>query len=236
MARCRSPPSGSTVGWPRTIAQRRERLTQLLGDMLAEAHYFVAGQRAQAEGGGAHGGPDGSAGIPDQKYLQQNGLPRRSTRHPSALQEIQAVLRSNDIGQQTLAMQMDESNPAGHRGPPHLCRSLHLKQPADRPARHDREAVRRAAVRLARRRSAAAARAPARRLGEISLMMDGALVPLDKAYEALTTPSKRRKIVVVQRKTPIPRRSRTPAPWAKMSSPRWGRMAKTPCMRSCAPG
>src|SRR4029450_4721801 len=28
-----------------------------------------------------------------------------------ALQEMQAVLRSNDIGQQTLAMQMEESNP-----------------------------------------------------------------------------------------------------------------------------
>ena len=35
-------------------------------------------------------------------------------------------------------------------------------------------------------------------LGEISLMMDGALVPLDKAYEAITTPAKRRKITIRQ--------------------------------------
>ena len=42
-------------------------------------------------------------------------------------------------------------------------------------------------------------------LGDISLMMDGALLPVDKAYGELTTPSKRRRIVVVQRKTADPR-------------------------------
>ena len=41
-------------------------------------------------------------------------------------------------------------------------------------------------------------------LGEISLMMDGALLPLDKVYEAITTPAKRRKIIVVKRQTDRP--------------------------------
>ena len=41
-------------------------------------------------------------------------------------------------------------------------------------------------------------------LGEISLVMDGGVVPLDKCYDALTTPAKRRKIVVTQRQTHNP--------------------------------
>jgi hypothetical protein len=42
-------------------------------------------------------------------------------------------------------------------------------------------------------------------LGEISLMMDGALVPLDKAYETLTTPAKRRKTTIIKRQTSDPK-------------------------------
>ncbi len=41
-------------------------------------------------------------------------------------------------------------------------------------------------------------------LGDINLMMDGALLPLDKVYEAITTPAKRRKIIVVKRQTANP--------------------------------
>ena len=64
-------------------------------------------------------------------------------------------------------------------------------------------------------------------LGEISLMMDGALSPLDKVYEAITTPAKRRKITSSSGRRPTPRRSRTPAAWARTCSPRWGRTART---------
>ena len=42
-------------------------------------------------------------------------------------------------------------------------------------------------------------------LGEISLMMDGALVPLDAAYKALTTPANRRKITILKRQTTDPK-------------------------------
>jgi hypothetical protein len=41
-------------------------------------------------------------------------------------------------------------------------------------------------------------------LGEISLMMDGGLLPLDKIYEAITTPAKRRRVVVIKRQTTDP--------------------------------
>jgi len=42
-------------------------------------------------------------------------------------------------------------------------------------------------------------------LGEINLMMDGALLPPDKVYEAITAPAKRRKVVVVKRSTSDPK-------------------------------
>ena len=42
-------------------------------------------------------------------------------------------------------------------------------------------------------------------LGEISLMMDGALIPLDKVYEAITSSSRQRKITVLQRKISDPK-------------------------------
>ena len=70
-------------------------------------------------------------------------------------------------------------------------------------------------------------------LSEISLMMDSTLLPIDKVYEAITAPAKRRKIVCASEKPPTPRRSRTPAAWAKTCSPRWGRTARTGLSPSC---
>ena len=42
-------------------------------------------------------------------------------------------------------------------------------------------------------------------LSEVTLMMDSTLVPIDKVYEAITTPSKRRKIVIRKRETSDPK-------------------------------
>jgi hypothetical protein len=41
-------------------------------------------------------------------------------------------------------------------------------------------------------------------LSEINLMMDSTLLPIDKVYEAITTPAKRRKIVIRKRETSDP--------------------------------
>ena len=106
-----------------------------------------------------------------------------------ALQEMQAVLRSNDIAQQTLAMQMEESNPqaiADLRTYVDLCtrssrqivlHDLIEKRYAVRPYGWPAEEV---LVLLARLLV----------VGDVSLMMDGALIPLEKAYGELATPSK----------------------------------------------
>jgi len=88
---------------------RRERLTTLLTEMIVEADYFVAGQVFRP-----------SAASPpmivDQalEYLVKNTfskMPYILKKRDNPEQEIQAVLRSNDVGQQTLAIQMPESNP-----------------------------------------------------------------------------------------------------------------------------
>jgi hypothetical protein len=42
-------------------------------------------------------------------------------------------------------------------------------------------------------------------LGEISLMMDGALLPLDKVYGAITSSAQRRKITIIKRQTTDPK-------------------------------
>ena len=63
-------------------------------------------------------------------------------------------------------------------------------------------------------------------LSEINLMMDSTLLPIDKVYEAITTPSKRARLSSESGRLPIPRRSRTPGAWAKTYSLRWGRTAK----------
>jgi hypothetical protein len=42
-------------------------------------------------------------------------------------------------------------------------------------------------------------------LSEVNLMMDSTLLPIDKVYDAITTPSMRRKIVIRKRETSDPK-------------------------------
>ena len=114
------------------------------------------------------------------------------------------MLRSNDIGQQTLAMQLEEGKPQAIndlRTYSELCTRascqivLHdmlEKRYAGRPyGWPDLDVILLVARLLV--------------VGEINLMMDGALIPLDKAYEAMTSSSRRRRITILQRKTSDPK-------------------------------
>ena len=108
------------------------------------------------------------------------------------------------LAQQTLAMQMEESNPQAIED---------LRTYVDLCTRSSRQIVvhdmieKRYAVRPYGWPAEEVLLLLARLLvlGDISLMMDGALLPLEKAYAELTTPSKRRKIIVIQRKTADPK-------------------------------
>jgi hypothetical protein len=121
----------------------------------------------------------------------------------SPQKEIQAILRSNDIAQQTLKLTIDEGNPeaiAELRNFIDLCTKTSMQI-----VLHDLIEVRfsnrpygwpdmEVAILLARLLV----------LGENSLVMDGGSIPLDKCYDALTTPAKWRKIVVTQRRSTKP--------------------------------
>jgi hypothetical protein len=126
---------------------------------------------------------------------------KRLTQEP--LKELQAILRSNDTAKEMLLFQSGENNPQAIedvRNYVELCsrasRQIVLhdmieKRYALRPYGWPDDEV---LLLLARMLV----------LGDISLMMDGALLTLDKVYEAVTAPAKRRKIVVIKRQTSPP--------------------------------
>ena len=180
---------------------RRERLTHLLGEMLADASYFVAGQRLEV----AASAPQAALGEA-MEYLIQNTFTKMSylkTLRDEPLKEIQAVLRSDDIGQPNLDMDMPESNPQATedlRDYIELCTKTsrqiilfdmlterYAKRPYGWP---EFEVV----LLLARLYMT----------GEVQFVSGGAAIQKDTLYEALTSRSKWRSITVVQRSTSKP--------------------------------
>lgn len=190
---------------------RQKRLVALLGEMLAGAcpgapksggDYYVAGQSIKLKSAT----PISALGEA-LEYLVRNTFTKMSylkRTSPEPLKEVQAILHSNDIAQQTLALGTEEGNQqaiADLRGYIELCthasRQIVLhdvieKRYSLRPYGWPDEEVLILVAHLLV-------------LGEIRLMMDGALVPPDKAYEAIATPGKRRKVLLVKRRTSDPK-------------------------------
>ena len=180
---------------------RRERLTHLLGEMLADASYFVAGQRLEV----AASAPQAALGEA-MEYLIQNTFTKMSylkTLREDPLKEIQAVLRSNDIGQGDLGMKEAEENPQATedlRDYIELCtknsRQIILfdmltERYAKRPYGWPEFEVILLLARLYM-------------TGEVQFVSGGAAIPKDTLYEALTSQRKWRSITVVQRSTSKP--------------------------------
>ena len=175
---------------------RRDRLTRLLGQMLADASYFVAGQRLEI----AATAPQ-AALSEAMEYLIQNTFNKMGylkTLRDDPLREIQAVLRSNDIGQHNLGMDMPENNPQATedlRSYIELCTKTSRQivlfdmvatRYANRPYGWPEFEV---ILLLARLTMA----------GEVQFVSGGAAIPKGKLYEALTSRRKWRNITVVQR-------------------------------------
>ena len=180
--------------------RRSEHLTRLLGKMLTEASYFVAGQRLEV----AAAAPQAALGEA-MEYLIQNTFNKMGylkTLRDDPLREVQAVLRSNDIGQYDLG-DMPEINPEATedlRGYIELCTKSSRQivlfdmiagRYANRPYGWPEFEV---ILLLARLIMA----------GEVQCVSGGAAIPKDKLYEALTTQRKWRSITVVQRVTSKP--------------------------------
>ena len=182
--------------------QRKERLASLLGEMLSSAECYVAGQPLKLKAASPLAALDEA-----MEYLIRNTFNKMSYLKrisPEPLKEIQAVLHSNDIAKERLLFQKGENNPEAIddlRNYLQLCsmkshavvlHDLLEKRYAIRPYGWPENEVLLLVARLFV-------------LSEISLMMDSTLIPVDKVYEAITTPAKRRKIVVRKRETSDPK-------------------------------
>jgi hypothetical protein len=183
--------------------ERRKRLVSLLGDeMLAEANSYAAGQTLKLKATAPMAALDEAMAYLVQNTFTRMGYLKKLQAEP--LKELQAILRSNDIGQQTLALQTEEGNKQAiddlrsyvtlstNASRQIILHDMIEKRYSIRPYGWPDEEVLILVARLLV-------------LDEISLMMDGALLLLDKAYEAITTPAKRRKIVIVKRQTTDPK-------------------------------
>ena len=180
---------------------RLERLTVLLSDMLAAGEYFVVGPPLKIKATAPVAALDEA-----MEYLIKNTFNKMSFLKrlaPEPLKEVQAVLRSNDIAKENVLLQAGENNAEALedlRSYLQLCASksqqvvLHdlLEKRSLRPYGWPEDEVLLLLARLIV-------------LGEISLMMDSTLLPIDKVYEAIATPAKRRKIVIRKRETSDPR-------------------------------
>ena len=180
---------------------RRERLVSLIGQMFTEGEHFVAGQPRTASAATPAAAFDDSI-----EYLIQNTFTKMSylkqiCENPA--KETQSVLRSNDIEQQAQLLKLPEANPQAIdevKSYVELCMSTSkqvvlydmvdgrfAKRPYGWPPAETALLVARLLV-----------------LGELSLVVDGATIPTDRAYEHVTTPAKQRRVIVIKRKTTNP--------------------------------
>ena len=182
--------------------KRRERLANLLGEMLAAAEYFVAGQPLKLKASSPLAALDEAMEYLIKNTFSKMSYLKRLTAEP--LKEVQAVLRSNDIAKENLLVQTGENNSEALeelRSYLQLCSMksqqvvLHdmlEKRYSLRPYGWPEDEVLLLVARLIV-------------LSEINLVMDSTLLPIEKVYEAIATPAKQRKIVIRKRETSDPK-------------------------------
>lgn len=181
---------------------RRERLTTLLSGMLAAADYFVAGQSLQIKATTSWAALDEA-----MEYLIQNTFSKMSYLKRLAtepLKEVKAVLHSNDIAKEQLLFQTGENNPealedlrsylqlCALKGQSVVLHDLLEKRYSLRPYGWPDDEVLLLVARLLV-------------LSEINLVMDSTILPIEKVFESITAPAKRRKIVLRKRETSDPK-------------------------------
>jgi hypothetical protein len=181
---------------------RRERLAVLVSQMLVEAAYFVAGQPLAQK-----------ATVPGVcfdaalEYLVANTFTKMGyLKHlnPEPQQkEIQAILRSNDIAQQTLALNVDEANPQAIED---LRNYIDLCNKASRQIVVQEMLDKRYSIRPYGWPDLEVMLLLARLvvLGEITLVIASTPLSIDKVYDALTTPARWRKLTIHKRHAPDP--------------------------------
>jgi hypothetical protein len=163
---------------------------------------FVAGQLLKIKGSTP------SAALSEaMEYLVQNTFSKMGyLKHLSTepLKELQAILRSNDTAKETALLLAGENNPealddlrnylrlSSVKSQQVILHDMLEKRYSLRPYGWPEDEVLLLLARLVV-------------LGEVTLMMDGSLLPVERVYEAITAPAKRRKIVVRKRETADPK-------------------------------
>ncbi|MFN7137878.1 MAG: BREX system P-loop protein BrxC [Limisphaerales bacterium] len=178
--------------------KRRERLVSLLATVLVEGKFYAAGQSLENKS------TDPASAVAHAfEYLIRNTFPKMGyLKHLNSepQREMQAVLRSNDIGQQSMVLNDATGNVEALnevRTYVNLCtqasRQIVLHEmienkfalrPYGWPDLEILLIVSRLVV-----------------LGEISLVMNGAVIATEKVFGEISAPAKWRKITVVQRRT-----------------------------------
>jgi hypothetical protein len=177
---------------------RRVRILETLRTMLANASYFAGGKAHEISR------TDPKAALGDAlEYLIENAYPKMGFiqhLHSSPKQEIQSTLRANDVEQVALAVETPEANPEALvdlREYVRLCsmtskqivlHELIEKRYGGRPYGWPELEVVLLVARLAV-------------LKEINLVVNAAPLPLDQAYDYLTSSSKQRKVIITQRES-----------------------------------
>jgi len=180
--------------------ERRKRLLAQLGRMLAAASYFACATTLDIQ----QGGPKEALGEA-LEYLIRNAYPKMGyidTLHPNPKQEIQSTLRANDVEQVHLAIDSAGANPealADLREYIRLCgltsKQLVLSDLIERRYGHRPYGWPELELLVLVARLAV--------LKEISLIDSNTKTPiaLDQAYDLLTSSTKQRRVLIVQRES-----------------------------------
>ena len=181
--------------------QRQQRLVKALEDLIASAQFYAGGQSFQPKSSSSAMAVGEALDYLIRNTFTKMGYLKHLVSDP--MREIQAVLRSDDIGQQTLAIQTEEGNPQAVqeiRDYLRLCGQtsktvvLHdlvedrfSNRPFGWPSWETVLLVARLAV-----------------IGEIHLVRAGGRIPSDRAFDELTATGKWRQITITLRKTTDP--------------------------------
>ena len=192
---------------------------------------YAAGQPLKLKATSAAGGPGRGAGVPRPEHVHQDGLPEAAEPgprqgnpgHPAQQRHRPADARLRNWRRATSRRSTTCATTSALLAAANQQIVLHdmiEKRYAIRPYGWPDEEVLILVARLLV-------------LGEISLMMDGALVPLERRTRRSRPRRTAARSSSSSGRRPTPRRSRTPAAWARNCSTRWGRTARTPSSPSC---
>ncbi|OEJ64563.1 BREX system P-loop protein BrxC [Magnetovibrio blakemorei] len=176
---------------------RRVRLTELLEKMLLEAEFFCAGQTITPKGA------NGDAIARDAlDYLIENSFGKLSyLTHlvPDPQREIKATLAANDISAQTLQLQGGEGNP---KAVDEVRKFINLSTD-----QHHEVVVDELVKKYARRpygwpeNETLLILARMIVLGEVSLVTDSTVMPLERIGDTLVSPRKLPGVKIIRRRT-----------------------------------